>query len=223
MAVYNNRYYPDTAISTWQDLADAGATWADCDQDWITASALVPGAGANWSYTTDATDLGTSKWFYPTTTVSWDDTEPVAITYLVSNDDSTYTELSPGVLNGRYIKTKITTAGAWLASINTDINTTPITETHYDLSTSTLSGTVDARVLSTARFSQIQSVVITAGVSETRAIQGQIISNNSGSITFRVIDVDTWAKVAVDANVNIVIVGFPNIVEDQDAGTVSIT
>jgi hypothetical protein len=221
MAVYNNRYYPDTRNSTWSDISTL--SWSDSDLDWSNFNANIGNASVSWSYTTNATDLGSSKWFYPVTQVLWDDSEPVTIQYEYSNDDSTYTTANAEPMYGRYVKTKITTDGAYLTSIQTFIETEPVVETYYNLNTSTLSGNVDYRTLSTASFSQVQSVTITPSITETKPVQGRLVSNNTDSITIRIVDLDTWDKVSINANVNIVVVGFPKLTANSTTGTVSVT
>lgn len=223
MAVYNNRYYPDTNLITWQDLADDAITWGDSTQDWISFSANVTGVGGSWSYTTTATDLASSKWFYPTTTVAWDDTQPVTIQYEYSTDGSTYTTANAEPMFGRYVRTKITTDGQYLESISTAINTEPKVETYFNVNTAALSGNIDSRTFTTPGFSKIQSVVITPATTETKVIQGQLLADNTSNISIRVVDVDTWSRVSTDANVNIVLTGFPTLTANSTTGTVTVT
>jgi hypothetical protein len=218
MSVFNNRYYPESRSSTWSDIS--ALTWADADQDWLTISANAANTSVAWSYVSTATDLGSRRSFYPETTVEWDDSQPVTITYLVSDDDVTYTTYTPQPLEGRYLKTQINTSGAWLSSITTTIQTEPRIETWYNLNSNTLPGNVTHRTLTTNNFSRITSVTVTAATTETRPVAGQLIANNTGNITLRVIDLDTWDKVAVDANVNIVVAGFPRLTSNSIQGIV---
>lgn len=220
MAVYNNRYYPDTRNSSWSDISTL--TWADSDLNWTSFSSNANVSSSSWSYTTTATDLGSNKWFYPTTYVIWDNTQPVTINYEYSTDGSSYTTANAEPMYGRYLKTKITTTGSYLTKIETLVNTQAKTETYYNLNTSTLSGNVSHKILDTSNFSKVQSVTITSAITETKSVQGYLVSNNTDSITIRVIDLDTWDKVAVDANVNIVVVGFPKITANATSGTVSV-
>lgn len=223
MAIYNNRYYPDTNLATWQDLEDDAITWGDSDVNWIRFSANVTGVGGSWSYTTTATDLGAAKWFYPTTTVRWDDSEPVTIDYQYSQDDVTYTTANAEPMFGQYVRTRITTEGDYLESISTTINTEPRVETYLSVNTAALSGNVDSRTFATPGFSQIQSVLITPSSTETRVIQGQLLADNTSTISIKIVDIDTWDRVSVDANVNIVLTGFPQLTANTATGTVTIT
>jgi len=223
MAIYNNRFFPDTNLATWQDLADDAITWADSTENWISISANVTGVGGSWNFTTTATDLGSSKWFYPTTTVRWDDEEPVTIDYEYSVDDVSYTTANAEPMFGRYVRTRITTEGAYLESIATTINTEPRVETYLSVNTAALSGNVDSRTFPTPGFSQIQSVLITPSSVETRIIQGQLITDNTSNIEISVRDVDTWGQITTDANVNIVLTGFPQLVANTQTGTVTIS
>jgi hypothetical protein len=219
MAIFNNRYYPDSRLITWANTS--AYTWEQSDQNWLTVNSTSNVSSLTWSYTSDATDLGSIKSFYPTTEVDWDTTSPVTIEYLYSSDGNAYTTVSPGgSITARYLKTQITTAGSFLSSINTNINYTPITETYYNLDTTTLSGNTTHRRLNANRFSTVQSITITSAVSETRPIQGQLIENQSGNVIIRAINLDSWDKLAVDANVNIVVVGFPYLTTDANVGVV---
>jgi len=220
MAVYGNVYYPDSRNSTWSSISTL--TWADSDYNWASFGANTANATASWSYTTTATDLGSYKSFYPTTEVVWDSQQPVTIQYEYSTDGNTYVTANAEPMSGRYIRTKITTTGAWLSSINTIINTDTKTETYYNLNTATLSGNVNYRTVNTQNFSSIQSLVVTPTASETKSISGRLI-DNTGNIKIRIIDLDTWGKTAVDANVNIVVVGFPRLIANSTLGTVTVS
>jgi hypothetical protein len=221
MAIYNNNYYPDSRNSTWADIADL--TWADATYDWSAFSPTSSNATATWSYTTDAQDLGSQKTFYPTTEITWDSSKPITITYDYSQDGTTYYNTQPGSITARYIKTNVSTAGSYVGSIFTQINYNPTSETHYNLNTATLAGNVNYRTLDTNNFSSIQSVSVTPAVSETRPVAGRLIANNTGNIQLRIVNLDTWDKVAVDANVNIVVTGFPFLTTNANAGIVAVT
>lgn len=220
MAVYNNRYYPDSQAVTWADLGTR--SWAEFDYNWTSGNTTIANASVTWSYTTTATDLGTVKSFYPTTQVVWDDAQPVTIAYEYSTDGSSYTSTGAGPITARYIRTNVTTSGSYLTSIQTDINYDPKIETLYNVDTSTLSGNVTHRILNTNNFSRVQSISITPATTETRPISGQLVSNDTGNITIRAVNLDTWDKVAVDATVNIVVVGFPALTANTATGTVSV-
>lgn len=223
MAIYNNRFYPDSNLATWQDLEDDAITWADSDRDWISVSALVSGVGGSWNFTTTASDLQSAKWFYPTTTVRWDDEEPVTIDYQHSLDDINYTTANAEPMFARFVRTRITTEGAYLQSIATTINTEPRVETYLAVNSAALTGNVNSRQFETPGFSQIQSVLITPSSTETRVIQGQLLADNTSNIEILVRDVDTWGQITTDANVNIVLTGFPQLVANTQTGTVTIS
>ena len=218
MAVFNNRFYPDQNLVTWANIA--AVTWGNADVNWVSANSSLPTYSQAWTSNTDVTDLGSIKSFYPVTSVEWDDTYPVTITYEVSLDGTTFTEYSAGPLTGRYLKTKINTQGQYLSSISTEIQTAPIIETYYNINSADLPGNVTHRRLSTNSFSQIQSVTITSAVTESRPIGGQIVENTTGNVIIRAIDLDSWGKVATNANVNIVVVGFPRLIVNANIGYV---
>jgi hypothetical protein len=221
MAIYNNTYYPDSRNSTWDDIASL--TWADSTYNWSAFSPTSANASATWSYSTSAQDLGSAKTFYPTTQVDWDRKQPIYITYDYSLDGNVYYNTQPGSITARYLKTNVTTSGSYVGSIYTQANYNPTAETHYNLDTSTLSGNVNYRILDTNNFSSIQSITITPSLTESRPLVGKLIANNTGSIQFKVIDLDTWDKVAVNGNVNIVVTGFPYLTTNPQAGVVVVT
>lgn len=222
MAIYGNLYYPDSRNSTWSDIA--ALTWAQCDYNWISANSLQANSTASWSYVTTRTDLGAVKTFYPTTRVVWDDSQPVTIQYEYSNDDASYTRVSPQPITARYIRCNITTTGSYLTSIDTVINTNTISETASDIATSTLAGNVNMRTLPFTNFSTITAITFNANTAETKTIAGQVVSNdNQGNVKVKIVDLDTWGKTAINANVNITATGFPRITANATLGTVTIT
>jgi hypothetical protein len=221
MAIYNNNYYPDSRNSTWANTASF--TWAESDYNWSSFSANAAVSTSTWSYSTSATDLGSQKTFYPTTEVTWDDTKPITITYDYSLDDTTYYNTQPGSITARYFKTNVSTAGSYVGSIFTQVNYNPTSETYYNLNTVTLSGNVNYRILNTNNFSSIQSVAVTPSITETRPVAGRLLANDTGNIQLRIVNLDTWDKVAVDANVNIVVTGFPYLTTNANAGIVAVT
>jgi hypothetical protein len=222
MAVYNNRYYPDGNAITWQDLADESLTWADGDVSWITWGTTSSTYGITWSYTTTAYDAGSRRDVVPETSVEWDRSEPVTITYMVSDDDITYTEESPGLLSGRYFKTKVSTAGEYLTAIQSRFDSRTRTETYTDVDTSTLPGSVSGRQLDVSNFSGVSGITVSPGTGVSKNLQARIVSVSSGTVTFTVRDLDTWDQVAIDAVVNILITGAPSITVDADRGIVSV-
>jgi len=221
MAIYNNNYYPDSRNSTWANIASL--TWADSAYDWSSFNANTANATASWYYTTSSVDLGSTRTFYPTTQVSWDYSQPMYITYDYSTDGTTYYNTTAGSITARYYRTNVATASSYVGSIITQENYDPTSETYYNLNTSTLSGNVDYRTLNTNSFSSIQSIIVTPGITETRPVAGRLLSNDTGNIKLRVVNLDTWDKVAVDANVNIVVAGFPYLTTNANAGVVAVT
>lgn len=218
MAIYNGAFYPDTQALTWANIA--GYTWTHGNLNWLTFNSAAANSVSSISYTTDATDYGYAKWFYPETTVVWDDEKIVNISYQYSTDGANYTTTNAAPMYGRYLKTTVNTAGKYLNSIQTYIRTEPRFESYYNLDLTTLTGNTSHRTLYTNNFSQIQSVTITSGQNETRPLSGKLVQNNTGNIVIRAIDLDTWDKVSVDANVNIVIVGFPTLQSNSIQGKV---
>jgi hypothetical protein len=66
-------------------------------------------------------------------------------------------------------------------------------------------------------------VVITPATTETKVIQGKLLADNTSNIAIKIVDIDTWDRVAIDANVNIVLTGFPTLTANSTTGTVTVT
>jgi len=244
MAIYDNRYYPDSRQVTWADLntdsgeymdsdyvvsdyvalePGGGLTWAQGTRDWHTWT----NSNVSWSYTTNtAIDLGTIRTGYPISSAQWDQTQDYGLTisYSVSDDNVTYTNVSAGLLTGRYIKTVATTQASWLSRLETQIFFDTRQEIYTNVNTSSLSGTVNGRVLPLATIGNIVHVSSqnTIGSFSSTAYDIDVISANSTSFTFVVKDLDTWGKANVDVSgLDLVIQGFPQITANATTGTVN--
>ena len=205
MALYSIRTYD------WQDLADDAVTWADW-VEWTGNGTTINGSTGydDLVYTSDAKDLGSITTFYPQTVV--DALGTVTVKYLVSDDDVTYTEYSPGVLTGRYVKTKVTvvnaTTTAELYRITSNYFTDPVSETFKDLSISS-SGTT----LPIARtFGSLAG--ITASTSAN--IQAVLTDTTPSAPVVTCYDMDTWGKIAVNTTATITLIGYPSIAVDSN-------
>ena len=248
MAVYNNRYYPEEQQLTWADLASGNVTWADGSSNWNSWTANTDA----WSFTvTDAIDLGSVRTCYPISSCEFDRTDANAtclIGYSISEDDVTYASVPAGVFSGRYVKTQVTlTNSAWLSRVDTELLFDTQIESFANVDTSTLSGTVDARVLPVATISSINHISagaslsqpVTASSYEARYL-AYIAAGTSlymltdyvttdyveeivvdAGMQFVVRDLDTWSKANVNATLDFVIQGYPRVEANATLGIVS--
>jgi hypothetical protein len=205
MALYSTRTYD------WQDLADDSVTWGDW-LEWTGNGTTINGSTGfdDLVHTTAANDLGSVTTFYPETAV--DALGTVTVKYLVSDDDVSYTEYSPVVLTGRYVKVKVTIANATttaeLYRIESNYFTDPASETFKDLSISS-SGTT----LPIARtFGSLAG--ITASTSAN--IQAVLTDTTPTAPVVTCYDMDTWGKIAVNTTATITLTGYPSIAADSN-------
>lgn len=248
MAVYNNRYYPTEKQTTWADLAAGNVTWADGSSNWNSWSANTDA----WTYTvTDAIDLGSVRTCYPISSCEFDRTDANAtclIGYSISGDDITYSNVSAGVFNARYVKTQVTlTNSAWLSRVDTELLFDTQIESFANVDTSTLSGTVDSRVLPLATIGSVNHVSVSPSIGQAigpSSYQARYISYTAGGTSLYVVadyvvtdyveeivsdaglsfvlqDLDTWSKANVDATVDFVVQGYPQVEANVTLGIVS--
>ena len=209
MALYSTRTY------SWQDLADNTVTWADFSE-W-TGNGVDIGGDTGYDdlvYTTSAYDFGAVKTFYPTTIV--DALGTVTVTYLISDDDASYTEYSPGIYTARYVKTKVTvvnaTTTAELFSIESDYFTDTISETFYNLSISSSGTTLPI----TRALGQLAGIT----TSTPQNIQAVLTDDTATAPVVTTYDMDTWGKVAVNATATITLIGYPDVTSDANGNVV---
>lgn len=243
MAIYENRYYPDTRQVTWADLQTTGGdyvetgyvdtdyvevatggglTWADGTRDWHTWT----NSSVSWSYVTNVSiDLGSVRSGYPISRADWDQSQGYGLTisYQTSTDNITFSNVNAGILTGRYIRTIATTQASWLSRLETQINFDTVQEVLTNVNTAALSGTVNGRVLPLATIGNIAhiSTQSTVGTYTASAYDIDVLSVNNTSFTFVVKDLDTWSKANVDvAGLDFVIQGFPQVAANATLGTV---
>lgn len=240
MPVYSNRYYPPEQQVTWQDLG-SGGTYIDDDyvEQSYAAASWVDGV-ANWNswfddntqwvYTTTTNiDLGMVRTGYPITTTEWEkgnstQFKSLTVSYQVSTDGITYSNVAAGILTGRYIKTQITSNSSYLSRIDTSIYFDTQQEVFTNVNTSVLSGTVNGRTLNLATVGNIAHISSqnTTGTYSPSSYDIDVISANTSSFTFVVKDLDTWGKANVDVSgLDIVVQGFPRIAANTRLGIVS--
>lgn len=227
MAVHQNRYYPDELEVTWANIASQNYTWANGTGNWSTWIST----NQSWQYISSALDLGTRRTGYPLSNAIFDRgtaTNPRTcnISYQISDDNITYTNVSPGVFSGRYVKTVATITGSWLERLETTMNFDTVTETFTNINTATLSGTVDSRLLPTTQVNLVVHVSSQSSIGNysTSAYDVDVLSSNSAGVSIVLKDLDTWGKANVDvSNIDFTVSGYPRVTANATLGLVSIT
>lgn len=244
MPIYNNRYYPPEQAVTWADLDTDDGLYVVADYVVANYIATEPtglnwaNGTANWNSWTDSTvswnfvtntniDLDTIRSGYPISSAEFDRGDATdrtcLISYQTSTDGVSYTNVSAGVLTGRFVRTAITCNGSYLSRLETQIRFDSEQETFTAVNTAALSGTVNGRLLNLSSVGNVTHVSTqsTVGVYSPSSYDIDVTSANNTSITFVVKDLDTWGKANVDVNtLDIVVHGFPQIAANAQLGTV---
>ena len=245
MPVYNNRYYPSEQAVTWADLEPDDGLYVVADYVVADYIATEPGGGftwangtANWNSWTDSNvswnfvtttniDLGSVRSGYPISTAEFDsgtnNTKTCLISYQTSTDGITYTNVSAGVLTGRYVRTQVTSNGSYLSRLETTIKFDTEQEVFTGVNTAALTGTVNGRILNLSSVGNIAHISTqnSVGTYSASSYDIDVISANTNAITFVVKDLDTWGKANVDVNtLDILVQGFPKIAANARLGIV---
>jgi len=195
----------------WSDLTNWSGygNWRGYDVSGVTISTTL-------EYTLPTVDLGSSKTVIPLANATADGTH--AFTFETSDDDVTYSaDTIP--LTGRFVKAKVTvtnTTGApALQSADVEyVDDRFQTETFHNLDTSTLTQNTDDSftVPIEKSYAAVTDIVGTASASETRPLLVIINSDDASAPTFRVVNLDTFGKVAIaDGVVDITIHGYESV------------
>ena len=201
--IYNSAEFAWSDLSTWS----AWTNWRGYDSGLGISNTL--------EYVLPVVDLGTTKTVVPLANASADGTH--AWTFETSTDNVTFTSDTPP-LTGRYIKGKITVtnnSGA-PALIHAEVeynDSVTQNELFHNLDTSTLSqNTDDSFTIPIQKsYQHITSITGTASASETRPLLVIISDDTASAPTFKVINLDTFGKVAIaDGVVDIEVHGFPS-------------
>ena len=249
MAVYNNRYYPDELQVTWQDLANASTTWGNSTSSWHTFTNV----STEWQYVGSNIDLGSVRSGYPISSAIFDagttlDPRTCLISYQVSDDGVTFSNVSAGVLSGRYVRTVANVTGRYLERLQTEIRFDTQDEVFLNVNTASLSGTVDGRFLPVALVGNVSTIQAapSVGTYTVSAYDVNVLNFTTGDaglyvvadyvdtdyvadeptgagFTFVLKDLDTWGKANVDVNgMDFSIAGFPRVEANAAQGTVTV-
>lgn len=231
MAIFDdNNLYPDTSY-TWADFGTelTPGYWFQ----WEKWAPFYPGgyvaSGSPDLVVSAATiDLGAVKDVVPIAFV--DAVGTIELKFSTSTDNVTFTTpavFSGAALRGRYIKCDIEITGEDISLRSFDIqyldSQNSIVETLFNIDTTTLSGSVGARLLPLQKnFSAILSISATAATSETTHKTVLLDPNDYDTSTpsVNIIDLDSFGKVSVDATVDIVVIGLPGVT--VNGGTIAL-
>lgn len=201
--LYNSAEFAWSDLSTWS----AYTNWRGYDSGLSISNTLVR--------TLPTVDLGTTKTVVPIATAAADGTH--VFTFETSTDNVTFASDTPP-LSGRYIRATVTVtnnSGApALQSANVEYNDSETqNDLFHNLDTSTLTQNTDDSftIPITKSYQHITSIVGTASASETRPLLVIISDDTASAPTFKVINLDTFGKVAIaDGVVDIEVHGFPS-------------
>ena len=207
MALVSTRTYD------WQDLADDSVTWGDTNSwvQWTGNGTTINGSTGfdDLVYTDTVFDFGGVRLFYGLVTVEAIGT--VTIKYLISDDNVTYTEVTPNAHSARYVKIKITvvnaSATAELLSSNAEYYFDPMTELFEDLIISS-SGTTLPIARNFGLITNISSTTI-------KNIQVVLTDDTPTAPIVTPYDMDTWGRVATATTASIMLSGLPATTTDS--------
>jgi len=200
--LYNADEFAWSDLSTWSGYGN----WRGYNVSGVTISTSL-------AYTLPTVDLGSTKTVVPLADATADGTH--AFTFETSDDDVTYSaDTSP--LTGRYVRATVTVtntggAPALQAADVEYIDDRFQTETFHNLDTSTLTQNTDDSftVPIEKSYAHITDITGTASASESRPLLVIIESDSASAPTFRVVNLDTFGKVAIaDGVVDITIRGY---------------
>ena len=128
---------------------------------------------------------------------------------------------APGALFGRLFRTRIVADVDALYNYRTELSEETITRSFINVDTATLPATVTARTFDfDGDFSAVFGVAVTQGASTTDILSAVTVDATPDTFAFRLIDLDTYGKIAVDGVVNLVVTGFPPLRVNTTQGTV---
>ena len=105
-----------------------------------------------------------------------------------------------------------------ISSLLIEFNDDMQTEVLYDVDTTPLSGTVEAKVLVPRVVSTVTSMQLTAHSEANKKLLPQIVSK--ANKTIRVLDVNKFQTTAVNATVDVAITGLPEV-EESPTGSLN--
>ena len=169
------------------------------------------------TYLGAAVDLGAIKNVVTLAGCSTNTTVAHVISFETSDDNISYSAVSAGALTARYIKTQVvvtnTAARPGFYNLTSTMVMEATNENFFNQDTSGYAGSSASRTIPiTKSFSKILLVQGAQNVSETDSTYAVMCTDYTASAPkLKVIDLDTFGKVAADATIDLVISGLPGI------------
>ena len=202
-----------TRTYDWQDLADDSVTWGGTNSwvQWTGNGTTINGSTgfADLVFTSSANDFGVSRLFYALVGAESIGTHTIKL--LISDDNVSYTEVTPNSHTARYVKVKITVVNASvtaeLTSFDAQFYFDPIVEIFDDLSISA-SGTTLPKARTYGSLTGISS-------SSAKNIQVVLTDETASAPVVTAFNMDTWGRVATATTATVTLTGMPGITTDS--------
>ena len=200
-------------------FTQAPATWSaytswDGFGDTLQASGSI---STTLTFLGDAIDLGAVINVVPVVVCETNTSTAHTITFETSNDDTSYSAASIGALTARYIKTKVvvtnSAARPGFTLLRSEFIKDVISNSLFNQDTSGYAGSSASRTIPiTKTFSKILLVQGAQSQSETDSTYAVLCTDYSNTAPkLKVVDLDTFGKVAADATIDILVSGLPGI------------
>lgn len=200
-------------------FTQAPATWSaytswDGFGDTLQASGSI---STTLTFLGDAIDLGAVINVVPVVVCETNTSTAHVITFEISDDDSSYSAASIGALTARYIKTKVvvtnSAARPGFTLLRSEFIKDVISNSLFNQDTSGYAGSSASRTIPiTKTFSKILLVQGAQSQSETDSTYAVLCTDYSNTAPkLKVVDLDTFGKVAADATIDILVSGLPGI------------
>lgn len=169
------------------------------------------------TYLGAAVDLGAIKNVVTVASCNTNTTVAHVISFEISDNDSSYSAVSAGALTARYIKTQVvvtnTSARPGFYNLASTMIEDVINESLFNQDTSGYAGSSASRTIPiTKSYSKILLVQGAQSVSETDSTYAVMCTDYSNTAPkLKVIDLDTFGKVADNATIDILVSGLPGI------------
>lgn len=200
-------------------FTQAPATWSaytswDGFGDTLQASGSI---STTLTFLGDAIDLGAVINVVPVVVCETNTSTAHVISFEISDDDSSYSAASIGALTARYIKTKVvvtnSAARPGFTLLRSEFIKDVISNSLFNQDTSGYAGSSASRTIPiTKTFSKILLVQGAQSQSETDSTYAVLCTDYSNTAPkLKVVDLDTFGKVAADATIDILVSGLPGI------------
>lgn len=204
---------------TFADLASASVTWGDWDS-WdgfgLPTGIAIP---TTLTFNTEAVDLGAKKNVLPTVFCNTNSTTAHTISFLISDDNVSYSAASAGSLSARYIKTKVvvtnTAARPGFTELSTDFTEDVISESLFNVTVAHDTGG-EFTLPITKTYSKILAITGTQNSSVSGSYAVIPTDYTAGAPKVRVVNLDTYGKVNADVNIDVLVSGLPAITTESN-------